>query len=243
MKKLFLLFLTIGALVSCSKDDSGNNLNDSNCKVIEWKTSYNEGDGFFDGGSKKVFYDNQNRISKVESYYDGENFTTTYNYSDDKIIVSSPVQRVVYTLNNANLIEKYDIEGYNSVKITYNSANQMISAQRSDSTLYTFNYTGGNLTDATEGDESMSFTYDTSQNFPTFGTFGLEPFYHLFGDTDYESSHVLYEQGYFGTKIKNAVKTYKGHYTTRTFNYSFDKDKLTSFGNDREMFQLTYSCN
>lgn len=242
MKKFFLFFLTVGVLTSCSKDDSGNNPIDSNCKVIEWKFSYDEGDGFFDGGSKKIFYDNQNRISKVESYYDGDSFTTTYSYSDKMIIVSSPVQKVVYTLNSENLIEKYDIEGYNSVKIGYNSANQMISAQRSGSKLYTFIYSGGNLINATEGDENFSFTYDTSQSFPPFGSFGLDPFYHLFGDTDYEASHVLYEQGYFGAKIKNAIKTYNGNYTSRTYSYSYSNGKISSYGREDEKYDLIYSC-
>ena len=61
MKKLFLLFLSVGAFVGCSKDDSNSNQNGENCNVIEWKSFYNEGDVFYDGGTKKIYYDNQNR--------------------------------------------------------------------------------------------------------------------------------------------------------------------------------------
>lgn len=242
MKKLFLWLFIFGLFVSCSKDES-NEPTSRNCKVVEWKASYDEGDGFFDGGLKKFFYDNQNRVSKVETFSGGDTFTTTYTYSDKQISVSSPVQKVIYTLNSKNLIEKYDIEGDNSVKITYNSANQMTSAQRSGSILFTFKYSGANLIAASEGYENMSFSYDTSHNFPPFGTFGLEPFYHLFGDTDYESSHVLYEQGYFGTKIKNAIKTYSTSSTEWTYNYMVDNGKMSSYGNENERFVMTYSCN
>lgn len=249
MKKLFLLFLTVGVFASCSKDESGSNPIDGNCKLTEWKSFYDEGDGFENGTIKKLHYDNQNRISKVETYYGNSlQFSTNYSYTSNKITVSSPVQIVVYTLNTNNLIESYTTDGSDKVNVTYNSSNQISTISKSY-VSYSFEYTNGNITTANEKYKNSSenrpwkLTYDNSKNFSPAGTFGLSPFYELFGDTDYEASHILYEQGYFGVKIKNAVSTIVDGSNTKNYNYVFTDGKISSYGRQDEKFELKYSCN
>lgn len=248
MKKLFLLFLTVSVFSGCSKDDSNSNQNGENCRLMEWKSFYDEGDGLYDAGTKKIFYDNQNRISKVETYYSGKlEFTTTFSYSDKQIIANSNGDKTVYNLNGKNLIESYTEDGYKTT-ITYNSSNQLSTVVDNGQTTI-LEYSDGNLTSAKKSlknspySSTWKLTYDISKYFSPMGTFGLSPFYELFGDTEYDSSHILYEQGYFGTKIKNAVSTLVDGNITRKYNYSYSNGKLTSYGRQDEKFELKYSCN
>lgn len=241
--------MTVATMISCSKDDNSEEAQKGDCKLTEWKAYYDEGDGFYDGAIKKFYYDNQNRVSKVETYYDGDlEFTTNYSYSGNKITVTSPMQDVVYTLNSKNIIESYVVDGDHKVNVSYNSSNQL-SAISDNYETYSFEYSNGNLTSgkqvykSSSSTRSWTLTYDNSKNSSPVGTFGLSPFYEAFGDTDYESSHILYEKGYFGVKIKNAVSTLVDGNITRNYNYVFKDGKISSYGRQDEKFELKYSCN
>lgn len=245
MRKTFLLFLTVVVFASCSKDDSNSNQVDENCKVTEWRRFTDEGFGFFARGLNKFYYDEQNRVSKVETYYENElEVTTNYSYTSNNITANSPHRNIVYTLNANNLIESYITDDYDTTNITYNSSNQ-ISTISQNRASYTFEYANGNLIEVTQtytnpqNVRSWTYTYDNSKNFSPLGTFGVYPFSLEFGWSEFESSHILYDQGYFGVKIKNAISTVDGE----EYNYVFTDGKVFSYENRDEKFEFKYTCD
>lgn len=244
MRKTFLLIFTVAVFVSCSKDDSDFTQIDENCKVTEWRRLIDEGNGFFASGLNKFYYDDQNRVSKVETYYENKlAVTTNYSYTSNKITANSSRRNIVYTLNANNLIESYITDNYDTTNIAYNSSNQ-ISTISQNRAIYTFKYANGNLIEGKQtykdpqSIRSWAYTYDNSKNFSPLGTFGVYPFSLEFGWSEFESSHILYDQGYFGVKIKNAISTVDDE----KYNYVFLDGKIFSYENEEEKFEFKYTC-
>ena len=148
MKKFFLSNLIIVAIfigavfVSCEKE------NDEKVKLLDTVVENNENNRY-----SKFEYDNQNRISKIISHYDGKvTRTETFTYSGNELKVA--ISYVDYPEDNRERVyvqngNTITVKGYDDEKITVNNDGYMTKMESSGddwSSEEIFQYQGGNLT-------------------------------------------------------------------------------------------------
>ncbi len=102
MKKLFLLMLSLAALTfnACNKDDNGDGNETYTGKLIKTIDLNEEGVYTFT-------YDNQQRLTKVVSEWDGERSEIYYTYSSNRIVAAWDDCDYIYHLDaDGYLIEQ-----------------------------------------------------------------------------------------------------------------------------------------
>lgn len=250
MKRLLLGAISALLLLSCSKNDTPEQ-KESQCLLTEINNSG-------DPSKTTIEYDKNGKITAVTKTYGGTDPAThryIYSYSNNSINVEDvfngkPSDIFVYTLSNGRITKKnggryediftYDSDGFLS---TIKSEDQSVSIQ----------YKDGNISKM-----EVNF-YSSFQKFiPEYNVQKSRvPFtetvcytFEGFGPTGYIEDAVLYEQGFFGSKSKNAIVSVKQSYGDNspitTFNYSYITDnsgKVTSINNGGSMVTYSYQCS
>lgn len=266
MKKIFLLLLSVGVLVSCSKNDPTEEQSEGkNCKILSFTRLSDElNEGTYDEFISTFYYDSQNRFSKIENKYKNRIEFGRFTYEGNTIKYSEDDLDVIYTLNSkGQIVNSRTKSRYNTaetqVNYTYNSLNQLISTSSGDSKNHSekeFIYENGNLIKINSkfsisyGPEPWTNTWTTTFTFtnykaPLYNSTYLE----LFGSTD-GSENLLYSQGYFGTTSKNMVASAKTVYNSDDISTSYFESRADNNGNiievipnSSDIFKYNYLCD
>ncbi|MGJ1366321.1 DUF4595 domain-containing protein [Sphingobacterium spiritivorum] len=214
MKKVFLLFMSVAALMSCSKDDKPNDPSPENCSLVSLKSGYTD---------VSISYDQNGKVSKIVDNSEGNDYRVTieFQYTSNKITAKrtqlnkgqSTTESVDYTIDNSGKV----ISSTNGWTINYNPAgyvNEMKMGQLTDQFTYANDnlvmiktiygsYTGINNIEYETNEAYVPFTIDSE----SLGDFEMK---------------VLYEQGYFGKKPKNRIKSSTEDKEVTSFTYEKD---------------------
>jgi len=211
MKKVFLLFMTVAAITSCSKDDSSTDSNQDSCQIVKLSGNYTD---------IAFTYGSNGKVSQIVDASDGANHkkVSEISYSDSKITVKNTFYNGAYSESE-------------SVNYTLDNSGKITSS--SDGSIYTYNSTGY-LSEAKSGQLSETFTYANDNLIKIKTTYGTYS-YNTNIDYDSQESHVqyvldsesiskfetkaLYEQGYFGKKSKNRITSSTEDGDTSNFTY------------------------
>lgn len=232
MKKIFMLLVTCVAMVfvSCSKDDENDNVRGANGEKLVSKIVYTHKEEKGDTW-KEVYtfsYDKQGRIIQETGDIEKEEYyTSTYTYTDEKIICYTEgidrcdnkpyTNESTYLLNSDGLSvysnEKYKGENDEITTYTYNTNNQLINI-KSNYEDFKITWEDGNITKEEGSDFYENRVYTYSYNNNENKTAGLN---------FYDCSilcNSLFSFGYFGTKNKNLILSSQYY----NYEYEFDKD-------------------
>lgn len=214
---LMALAVSVNFAACGSDDDDDDDGSVNGSRIVSITTTWTDDE---DVEVRRFDYDNAGRIIKVTydySYADEDNDYTTYEYSDSKIIETEYEDDDVfsneYTLTDGKITsckkqrimsgktytmgEEYYEYDDNNYMTQARSINQN-GISTSQSTYY---WEDGNLVAITQKNNSYAMTVNY-----TYTDINASAGYNT-PDIGYDGEHVLYNQGYFGTKSKNLIKS------------------------------------
>ncbi|MDR3006901.1 MAG: DUF4595 domain-containing protein [Sphingobacterium sp.] len=228
MKRLFILSVIGLAINGCSKKNDGAGIHDEKCKIVSIKKSMPEVYTIFN-----FRYDAQGKISTVAYIrYDSIQkmpleIESTYSYHTSSIVANVSYKNKdelshedTYTLDKRNLI----ISDSQGRKFEYDSEGKLIKITSRWGSYSIFSYKDGNLVSQQDYDEdgkpntllTDSFEYDyTNEYIPysmIYGVHYLDP----------RTETMLYEQGFFGKRSKNRIKSYN----TTEISYTLEPSQI-----------------
>ncbi len=251
MKKLFLLFLTIGVFTSCSKENNGDDPNNpSKCRLESMHDD--------EGGKITFTYNSDGKVHKVVGLEEEENFPTSFVYKQSSIEVtvgdhskpSGNNKLFSYVLDQNNrVIERkvnYNNEGFRThSRFIYNNAGYLVGITGASGEKYvTISYTGGNIQEVYHHNfyESTNLEYDHDKAYVPYTNLIIM----LFSDNSEDADYFLYEQGYFGNRINNRIikENYKSrnNQSITTFTYNEDKNGNVSSLNAKRNDYAPYTA-
>ena len=238
MKRLLSIALIATTFFACSKDNT-TNPNSQECVITEITNS--------DASKTSFNYNSEGKISSATYVNEGQTFTYTISYSDSRIYIAetrngSSSDTYSYALSNGKISSK--VSSYGMHKFIYDTDGYLSSISYDDDTKITLSYSAGNLTQLKSSYNNQIFTvgYSSKDSRVPFSEFHFNVFTE-WGPTAMFEDALLYEQGYFGNRVKNQITSLKVGNEFVTYSFVIDSQgKITSGKSDHNNLSFKYDC-
>lgn len=221
---LFATIILLPVMISCSNNDDNNDSGNGNASMVNPSNVFTGKKPTAIGGITSITYDEQGRVSKMESTDYG---TVTFTYGrtrsgDSDVLMTTGNGQYTFSFQIgsngfAKSCSEYDKEEDETINWTfrYNDSGQLIYVEKSGEDIYNINYANGDITNIAyqdpsdpESDEKWKVNYTSSTVTTPIENKGCLMFFDDTFGIDMDEMALGYYAGLIGKATKHLPISY-----------------------------------